>query len=373
MRSTARLISKLPSYWCFRTFGRPTLLPFNYTLSITHVCNSRCKTCNIWEVQHRIPVEMELALDEWSKVLKSLGDSPYWITISGGEPFLHNDLVEIIRMIDEYNQPKIVNIPTNGTLWRVIPKKVAEVLEVISPQTALVINFSLDEIGRDHDEIRGVRGNYSYLVRAYKETMKLKDEYRNLVVGIHTVISSWNVRKIPTIYETVLKEFGPDQYITEIAEERNEMDNQGQGITPPPEEYGKAVSYLENCIGEGFRGRKWKGLARITEAFRMQYYTLAASYYKTGKGQIPSYAGYASAQITPTGEVWECAAYGTSMGNVRECNYDFRKLWCSKKARYVREKVRRGHLCPLANESYTNMLFDLRTLVKVAWQYSTTS
>jgi len=139
MRSTVKLISKLPLYWCFRTLGRPVLLPFNYTISITYRCNSRCKTCYIWKIQHKIPVEMELTLDEWEKVLKSLGESPYWITISGGEPFLHGGLVEIIKIIDKYNSPKIINIPTNGLLYKMIPQKVKENLEVISPETNLVI------------------------------------------------------------------------------------------------------------------------------------------------------------------------------------------------------------------------------------------
>jgi molybdenum cofactor biosynthesis enzyme MoaA len=82
---------------------------------------------------------MELTLDEWEKVLKSLGESPYWITISGGEPFLHGGLVEIIKIIDKYNSPKIINIPTNGLLYKMIPQKVKENLEVISPETNLVI------------------------------------------------------------------------------------------------------------------------------------------------------------------------------------------------------------------------------------------
>jgi MoaA/NifB/PqqE/SkfB family radical SAM enzyme len=365
MRSTAKLIGRLPLYWCFRTFGRPVLLPFNYTLSITYRCNSRCKTCNIWKIQQKIPVDMELTLDEWEKVLKSLGDSPYWITISGGEPFLRRDLVEIIKTIDEYNRPKIINIPTNGILWRVIPEVVRGMLEAISLKTTLVINFSLDGIGEDHDEIRGVHGNYSHLLKAYGETVKLKDKYCNLVVGIHTVISSWNVDKIPTIYETVMKELNPDQYITEIAEERNEMENQGQGITPTPEEYGKAIDFLINRIEEGLKNGRWRGLAKVTEAFRIQYYKLVKNYYQTKKQQIPSYAGYASAQISPTGDVWECAVYASLIGNLRKYNYDFRKLWASREAKYIRGKIKHNHLCPLANENYTNMLFHTASILLV--------
>ena len=365
MRSTVKLFAKLPLYWCFRTLGRPILLPFNYTISVTYRCNSRCKTCKIWKIQYKIPVEMELTLDEWCKVLKSLGNSPYWITVSGGEPFLRKDLVEIIDIMDTYNKPKIINIPTNGLLWKIIPEKVKQILEVISPKTILIINFSLDGVGKDHDEIRGVPGNYSCLIKSYRETKRLKDKYCNLIVGIHTVISSWNVYKIPIIYETVMKELKPDQYITEIAEERNEMENQGCAITPSPEEFGKIVDFLITRIKDEFKIYGWRGLSTITQALRIQYYKLAKYYYQTKKQQIPSYAGYASAQISPTGDVWECAVYATLMGNLREYNYDFKKIWNSKKAWLVRKKVKESHPCPLANESYTNMLCNPLMLIKV--------
>jgi MoaA/NifB/PqqE/SkfB family radical SAM enzyme len=312
---------------------------------------------------------MELTLDEWEKVLKSLGESPYWITISGGEPFLHEGLVEIIEVIDKYNSPKIINIPTNGLLYKMIPEKVKEILEVISPETNLVINFSLDGIGKDHDEIRGVSGNYSLLTKAYRETITLKEKYHNLTVGIHTVISSWNVHKIPTIYDTVMKEFKPDQYITEIAEERNEMENQGHEITPTPEEYSKAIDFLINRIEEGLKNGRWRGLAKITEVFRIQYYKLVKNYYQTKKQQIPSYAGYASAQISPTGDVWECAVYASSMGNLREYNYDFKKVWNSEKAWRIRKQVKENHPCPLANENYTNILFSRMLVLEILREY----
>ena len=365
MRSTAKLISKLPLYWSFRTLGKPVLLPFNYTLSVTYRCNSRCKTCKIWRIQKRIPLEAELTLEEWKKILKSLGDSPYWITISGGEPFLRRDLTEIIKMIDQYNRPKIINIPTNGVLWKIIPRKTEEILDNISSETNLILNFSLDGIGRDHDQIRGTPNNYIFLKRAYKEVSKLKDKYCNLVVGIHTVVSSWNVDKFPIIYDTVMKEFNPDQYVAEIAEERNEMENIGEGVTPSPEKCAKAMNYLINQVEKDLKQGKWKGLTKVTEALRIEYYKLVRDLYLTGKQQIPSYAGFASAQISPIGEVWECAVYATPMGNLREYDYDFEKLWCSSRAKEVRRRVKTEHVCPLANESYTNMLFHMKTLFKV--------
>lgn len=365
MRSTFRLALSLPFYWSFRGLGRPTLMPFNYTFSVTYRCNSRCKTCYIWQIQQRVPKELELTLDEWERVIKSLGTSPYWVTISGGEPFLREDLVDIVRAIDEHNKPKIINVPTNGILWRIIPAKTREILENISEKTTLVVNFSVDGVGKDHDEIRGVPGNYELLKRAYKGIVELKGRFCNLVMGVHTVVSSFNVRKLPDIYEAVMEEFRPDQYIAEVAEERNEMDNFGRGITPPPEEIVKAMDFLIAKAREGLRVKRWKGLARVTELFRAQYYELVKRFYLTKEEQVPSYASFASAHISPTGDVWECAVYATNIGNLRDYNYDFKRLWRSEKARQIRRNVKKSHPCPLANEHYSNMLLHIPIIIKI--------
>ena len=108
------LLFRLPAYWFFRAISKPVLLPFNYTFSITYRCNSKCKTCNIWKIQRKVPFNLELKTSEWFKIIQSLGRSPFWITISGGEPFLRKGLIEIIEAIARFNAPEIINVPTNG-------------------------------------------------------------------------------------------------------------------------------------------------------------------------------------------------------------------------------------------------------------------
>lgn len=352
------MIFKLPLYILFRKFGKPIMMPFNYTLSITYRCNSRCKTCNIW--QKKVPVEMELNTEEWIKILKSLGRSPFWITISGGEPFLRKDLTDIIEAIMKYNKPSIINIPTNGILK--IDKKIREILDILNG-TKLVINFSIDGICEEHDEIRGVKGNWKRIIENYWNVKNINNE--NLIVGIHTVISKWNVKRFQEIAKYILENLKPDQYITEIAEERKEMENFENSPTPDPLDYEKAINFLIRRIEIGLKKREWKGLAAITEAFRLEYYRYVRDLYLGRVNGMKSYAGFASCQISPIGDVWECAVYATKMGNLRDYDYDFKKLWKSKKAWEVRKKIKEKHVCPLANEAYTNMLFNPVILLKV--------
>ena len=82
---------------------------------------------------------------------------------------------------------------------------------------------------------------------------------------------------------------------------------------------------------------------------------------------IPCYAGVASAQIAPDGDVWFCCIEADPVGNLRDVDYDFRRIWFGPEARRLRGHVRRGECaCPLANAGYTNMLMHLPTLSGVA-------
>jgi hypothetical protein len=54
------------------------------------------------------------------------------------------------------------------------------------------------------------------------------------------------------------------------------------------------------------------------------------------------------------------------MGNVRDHGYDFGSIWRGAQADAFRESVRaHACACPLANASYTNLLMDPRSLVRV--------
>src|SRR5215831_3069319 len=153
MNSGAGILARIPLFKLYRKFGWPQILPLNLTLSPSPRCNSRCLTCNIWMKR-----ENELTLDEWDKVLRSLGTAPYWFTVSGGEPFMFQGVVELCQMAYQHCQPGIINIPTNAIL-PTIPDKVRRIAESC-PKSQLIINLSLDGLGEKHDLIRGVAGNF---------------------------------------------------------------------------------------------------------------------------------------------------------------------------------------------------------------------
>jgi MoaA/NifB/PqqE/SkfB family radical SAM enzyme len=346
------LLAAQISYRLFRAFGWPGVLPLNYTVSVTSRCNYRCATCRIWSKQ--LP---EMSRQDYSQLFRSLGNSPFWVTFSGGEPFLRDDFPGIVDDFCRFCRPRVVNIPTNGSL----PQLVSDSLKKLTSDhrdISFIVNVSIDSTGDRQDLIRGSRDAYHKATKTLRVLKELKAS--NLTAGIGTVISNSNLRDFARDREEILK-LGADSAVAEIAEEREELANRDGDITPDAESYKKAADIL---IAEIDKERK-KELAGVAQVFRKNYYSYVYRVLKGGPG-LKCYAGWASVQIMPDGEVWACCIRGDRMGNVRDFGLDFKKLWRSPQAERARSEIKqRGCACPLANAAYTNMMFDLKTSLKV--------
>jgi len=350
------LFPRIIGYHLMKRLGFPRLMPMNYTVSLLYSCNSRCSTCNIWK-----KTADNLSVEEYRKIFKKIGHAPYWITFSGGEPFLRNDIVEIAKTIYEVSRPRIINIPSNGILTKSIVERTEQIIKAC-PKSQIIVNLSIDGIEDQHDQIRNVPGNYKKVLNTFQQLKKLK--YKNFSVGIHTVISKFNVDTFPSI-ANFLMQLHPDSYITEIAEERVELGTIGSDITPSVLSYKSAIDYLIHMI----KNDKFKGMNKITMAFRIEYYNMVKRIMRDRKQIIPCFSGLASAQISPEGDVWSCCIKANPLGNLRKMNYDFRQIWHTPEAELERRSIHKKECwCPLANASYTNMLMDLPTLVRVFYR-----
>ena len=354
--SLTKVIPRIPALKATYRTGRVLSLPVNITVSGSYRCNSRCKTCNVWLLPND-----DMTLEEWDRTFESLGRAPYWFTFSGGEPTLRKDLPDMVGSAYRHCRPGIINIPTNGIQQKIIPGSVERVLQV-APKSEVIINLSLDGVGLNHDEVRGVRNNWDRAMVTYAALKELQKDYGHLTLGIHTVISNYNVDSFPELCEYVQRELKPDSYITEIAEERVELDTVGLGITPTAEKYTVAI----DALLERMREERLTGVAEVAQAFRRRYYDLVKRTLREQRQVIPCMAGVASAQIAPNGDVWTCCVRAESMGNLRDHGYDFGSVWRTGKAKQLRRSIKnRECYCPLANAAYTNMLTHGPTVTKV--------
>lgn len=121
-------------------------------LIITVNCNFRCQMCTFWHKRTQDPSLKTIKY--WIKELADFGIKE--IDIGGGEPFLHKDLVAIIREIK--SQGMKCSLTTNGWLVEKVPFPPVDSFEVsvdgAKPQT--------------HDKIRGVKGAWERAIKAAK-------------------------------------------------------------------------------------------------------------------------------------------------------------------------------------------------------------
>jgi MoaA/NifB/PqqE/SkfB family radical SAM enzyme len=342
----------------FRRFGWPKVLPVNVAVSIISTCNSRCLTCNIW-AEHTPGEGPDLTVEQYDKLFKSMGRMPFWVTISGGEPFMRKDIVEICKSLYDHCRPTQINIPTNCLVWRPLAERVTAIADYCK-DSQVVINLSLDGVGAKHDELRGIKGNWEKVLLVFGQLKALKRP--NLTVGIHSVISRFNVDHFPELHEYVATQLQPDSFISEIAEERVELGTIGTGITPRSEEYARAVEVMRQASEYA----PHHGQSRYIQAFRRKYYELVKRLLTSDGQMIPCYAGWASCHVAPNGDVWTCAVRAEPIANLRDFDYDFRRIWFSTLAKPIRRSIRKQECaCPLANAAYTSMLMDPSTMLAV--------
>ena len=230
MKSMAGVLARIPLFKLYRSFGWPRMLPLNITLSPSPRCNSRCLTCNIWMKR-----ENELTLDEWDKVLRSLGKAPYWFTVSGGEPFMfpgrRRTLPDGLPVLP--SRASSTSRPTASC--RPSPTRCAA-----SPSRAPRAGSSSTCRWTASARSTTTSAAWPAISRnsrsGSKQLLELRDSLPNLTLGIHSVVSTFSVGHLDEIMEYA-DQSGVDQFITEIAEPRVELDTVGLPITPDKKSY----------------------------------------------------------------------------------------------------------------------------------------
>lgn len=345
--------------------------PITLTYSVTAMCQSRCKTCKIGERFKQEPqrAKHDLKLDEIEKIFKSIGHI-WFFNISGGEPFLRKDLPQIVELACKYLTPRVIHSPTNALMPERIGRQTEEILKIIqvyNPKIPFTIKPSIDGIGEIHDEIRGVNGNFKRLLQTIGILKEVEKSYPQLHLELGTVVSNFNKDHLEEI-ENFVHSLGVESYRNEIAERRSEFFNQNDPITPDADTYERLMHIFSEKIIKNIH--KKRRLAKMTESLRLVYYNLAIRILRENRQVIPCLAGISNVHINYDGEVWPCCILGYEhpMGFLRKKDYNFQKIWHSKHAKNVRKFIASGGCaCPVANQAYSNILFNWRYLSKVVW------
>lgn len=349
-----------------KMFYKKNTLPIYLVYFITLNCNIKCKHCLLGDLP---PTRDELTIDEIEKVSQSMDDFLFLLP-TGGEPFLRKDISEIVKIFHVNNKIKIVGIPTNGSLTQRVVESTKLILES-NPNLKVTIDVSIDGIGEDHDHIRGVKGLFQKTITTYKELRELEKHYKNFNVNVETTVSSYNDDKLIDIYNYVTKELGANNLFTLLCRGKpREPSSKFFDIN----KYEKYAKLLERSIKtQSLSGYYNFPFCDIINAKRIVRHQIIAKLVKENRFQISCFGGSLGAALFSKGDVLPCELHDDlALGNVRDFNYDFKKIWLSEKADNARKYLRESK-CFCTYECFLtiNILFNPRLLPRIFKEYLT--
>ena len=305
--------------------------PFELNFAITYHCNSRCKTCNIWKSRPK----KELSLKEIERFAKNAGFIK-WMRLTGGEPFLRRDYVDIVKALDKHMNLYLLTTPTNGLAPDLVYKNVESVLR--SFKGRYVITVSLDGPRNIHDKIRK-KGSWDSAIETYKRLTLLQKAYKKFKVFFGYTISPYNTGRF---FETV------DEVKKELIVNTNDFH---VNLFQISEVYYKNKNakipkgYVKNTIKEVndiINKRKHRG---IVNSIEKRYLRLAEKYLKTKKTPMNCNVFNLSAFLDPYGNVYPCSMFNRKLGNLKDYDYNLKKILKSEKAKAVRKEIEKRQ-CP---------------------------
>jgi len=248
------------------------------------------------------------------------------INISGGEPFLRDDLVEFVREVRARCPKAVITISTNAFL----PDRIAEQmgsLRRVDPDIRLAV--SLDGLSAAHDRIRGVSGAFD---RASGLIDRLAaDGYRGLRLSM--TLCSDNLDQLTDVARLA------DRLGLELGIVAAHGAGTHLGIEPGDVAIERIPAWLARAFEEVIapRLRSWRAKNWFRAHFAWRTY-----HYLTGRlWEIRCGAGRDMFFLQADGAVYSCSVRGKEMGNI--VDEDFPEIWTGRLATEAAEFVKR---CP---------------------------
>lgn len=171
-------------------------------LRVTNRCNANCPFClnRYYQSDHDIGGD-ELSVAEYEQIAGHL-PGLVLLNLSGGEPYLRNDLAEVAAAFIRRSGVRLVSSPTNGSF----PEQTADFAgKVLADHKGVLlkVGISIDGIGEEHEKIRGILGGYDKALETARRLRELKKRYTNLIVHAVTTVSAANVRSLDTVMDEV--------------------------------------------------------------------------------------------------------------------------------------------------------------------------
>jgi len=304
--------------------------------AITYRCNSRCSMCDIWKKYQNTPnlIKKELSLEdirncfETSKTFDLIG-----IGITGGEPFLRDDFVDICGVFTKKFHNINIAIATNGLNSNLIVNKTNELINNYNLKY-LDISISLDGIGKTHNMARGVPLAYEKVMKTVRMLQQLKNNI-NLNLSFSFTITPENYNDLYRVC-TMSKKLKMGVGIRFADTSQIYYDNSYKKFNFSDYDIQKIQEIL-NRISEEENKNIVKIIPRLLAPYSL-FRELSIEYIKNPKRLFNCYSGIHSLFLDPYGNVYPCIMLDKKMGNILDKPFD--KVWLSENSTNIRNFIK---------------------------------
>lgn len=280
----------------------------NGTVIVTYRCNARCSMCNRYKAPSKAEEEISIA------TIKKLPKMCF-TNITGGEPFIRNDLKDIVREL--YKKSDRIVISTNGFFTD-------RIIDLCKEFPQIGIRISIEGLEQTNNEIRGLQDGYN---RGYATLEKLR-EMGMRDVGFGMTVQDKNAPDLVQLYKVADK---LDMEFATASLHNSFYFVEGKNIIHNRPMVAKNFEDLINELLRSNSPKKW---------MRAYFNHGLINYIYGQKRLLPCNMSFDTFFIDPYGDVMPCN--GTKdkeiMGNLNSQTWD--ELWSSSVAETVRKKVR---------------------------------
>jgi len=336
-------------------------LPSYFIFYPTSRCNLKCSHCFYHDNLNK--KFNEITVDELDKITSTMNPILHLI-LTGGEPYLRHDLDQIVKIFYKNTKVPIISIPSNGWYLDKMDKQINNMMKWC-PELTLNQQISIDGIGKDHNNIRmdkKVKGDDNSFEKAIKTINHLKTiqkVYDRINIGIIITFTNENQNKFKSIIKEIYSLVEPDNISINLVRGNPK---QKVNLNLNLNLYRESVKFRDDL----FYQKKMSGHTRfkgnsLATAGRIMLNELVNKTFEENKYITPCYAGNLSGVMYPEGDVYPCEILDKThkIGNIRDFDLDFRKLWLSKKAKEEVKFIRKTE-CFCTHECFNivNILFN---------------
>ncbi|MBN2121091.1 MAG: glycosyltransferase [Candidatus Omnitrophica bacterium] len=297
---------------------------------VTKGCNADCGFC--FNKDKHSKDSKDLTLKEIEKLTKSIGFLP-WLTVTGGEPFLREDVDRVCREFYLNCSTRFITIATNGILTAAIID-VVEKLLIDCRRLNLTIIVALDDLKDKHDLIKKVKGCYVKAADTLYRLKELKKRFKRLTISINTMLLEENAGRIEDILYYFSKNFEFDRQALNLL-------RQPPGVSKDPDLISIAKYYdLLKTANNRLRPRGEFLRNKSNEAFLNYCRQKSFKEFKDKKPQGLCLAARKFFVIDNQGSVFPCELRLENLGSLRQDGYDFKKIIRNKKTIQVANNIK---------------------------------